>query len=141
MLLEATLSIHLICAGGGAHVSQETATAVRNYDYSNPITVTGRVRMGYNDEVALDINGDTGRIRVPDGIKPRIRSGGDDGWWQLRDIHVGEDEITASVHLNFMNHPSIRIDRRSGNISIQGRSGNFSGYCDPYDPAATPRRF
>jgi hypothetical protein len=141
MLLQTALSLHLICAGGGSSHAQESATAVRDYDYAHPVEITGRVRVGFNDEVAVDIAGETGRIRVPDAMKPRIRSGGRDGWWELRNISVTDDEIRASFALNFMNHANVRIDRRSGNISIREMGASFNGYCNRYDPADTPMRF
>jgi len=108
---------------------------------SSPIVVNSSSHVGYDDEVAVEIEGDTGRIRVPDGVKPRIRSGGEDGWWKLKDVRVGDNEIKAKFTLNFMNSPEVTIDRLSGHIAIRGKAGNFSGTCEPYDPTTVQRRF
>jgi len=140
MLAEA-VAIHLICAGGGAHAVQHTTTASSVNNMTSPVIISSTSHVGYDDEVAVQIEGDQGKIRVPDGVKPRIRSGGDDGWWKLSDLQIGENEIKAKFGLNFMNHPSVRIDRVSGHISIQGKAGNFDGYCQPYDPSTVQRRF
>lgn len=141
MLEETVLAIHLICAGGGLHASGETATMVRGTDFANPVRVTRTVRSNYEDEAEVEITGDKGRIRVPVGVKPGVRSGGNDGWWDLKNLRITPNEIKAKVSLNFINKPTIRIDRRTGNIAIRGRTGTFNGYCEAYDPATTPRRF
>jgi hypothetical protein len=40
-----------------------------------------------------------------------------------------------------MNQPNVRIDGRTGFISIRGKAGDFSGECDAFDPATVHRRF
>lgn len=137
----AALVIHLICGGGGSHVGTETAIARDLNNPSNGIAVSHRARSGYSDEVAVEISGETGRIRVPDGIKPQIRTGGEDGWWPLRNLEITDNEITGRISLNFMNRPRVRINRLTGRISINGRNGSFDGQCEAYDPQAVQRRF
>lgn len=141
MLLETALAINLICSGGGQHRTPQGATIVRNHDYSNPTTVSTMASSPYEAEVTVEIQGDQGRMRVPDGIKPKLRSGGDGGWWKIKDLRVSDDEIRFKVTLNLINQPSVRISRRTGNISIRGRSGDYNGYCEPFDPANVTRRF
>src|SRR5688572_4705156 len=95
MLEEAVLAIHLICGGGGQQISRDTATAVRNSDYSDTVSIDRTVRSDFDDEVAIEIIGTEGRMRVPGAIKPKLRSGGEDGWWKLKNLRISPDEIRA----------------------------------------------
>ncbi len=134
--------LHLVCSGGGIHRrAARSYGTVRSGGNSADFSANGLVSEGYADEVNIELNGETGRIRVPSGLLPLLRNGGSDGWWPLRNIEYRGDEIRAKFALNFMNQPNVRIDRRTGHISIRGKSGNFSGECDAYDPATAPRRF
>lgn len=134
--------INLVCGGGGIHRRVDVATGQVT---SGADTAQGSIQYrsseGYGDEVHVELAGDTGRIRVPAGMRPRLTYGGNDGWWPLRDIRYSRDEITGKFTLNFMNRPSVRIDRLTGHISIQGRSGSYAGACQPYDPENVARRF
>jgi hypothetical protein len=141
MLAEAAVAIHLICAGGGTENVGRSSVITSTNGMSAPVVVNSTSHVGYDDEVTIDLDSDTGRIRVPNEIKPRIRSGGDDGWWKLTDVKIGENEISAKFSLNFMNKPSLLIDRLSGHIAIQGKAGSFDGYCRPYDPTTVQRKF
>lgn len=134
-----TIAIYLVCAGGGAHRVPDNAYV--SDLYGNGVTISGTSRVGYRDEVQVEIVGSEGRIRVPDGVKPKLRSGGDEGWWKLKDLDIRENEILGRISLNPINRPKLRINRMNGHISIQGRSGNFDGYCEPYDPNKVQRKF
>jgi hypothetical protein len=50
-------------------------------------------------------------------------------------LAIGPDEITGKVMINFIQHPNIRIDRRSGSVALDGKVGSFAGQCEKYDPA------
>jgi hypothetical protein len=141
MLAEGALAIHLICSGGGTHAVRNSGVITSTNGMTSPIIVNSTGHVGYDDEVAVEIEGDAGRIRPPAGIKPPIHSGGDDGWWKLKNVNVGENEIKAKFSLNFMNNPEVQIDRVTGHIAIRGKTGSFSGTCEPYDPATVQRRF
>lgn len=71
---------------------------------------------------------------------PPIR-GGKDGWFELENLKVTENEITGSAAVNVINSPKVRIDRLTGRISIAGKAGSYSGECQAYDPATTQRPF
>ena len=82
-----------------------------------------------------------GRIRLPRSLIPPINSRGNDGWWDLYDVSAGPDMITAKYRLNGLNKPSVRIDRRSGQITVEGTSPyQFRGTCDLLD-GRDQRRF
>src|SRR3546814_11432795 len=72
--------------------------------------------------------GDHGRIRLGPKLVPPIHSGGDNGWWDLDNLVVTPDRITASYRLNGLNKPKLTVDRRSGRSRIPATT-NFSGQC------------
>lgn len=77
---------------------------------------------------------------MPRTMLPPIH-GGDDGWFKLKEIQIKPNEITASVAVNALNNPKLRLDRYSGAISISGKAGDYSGRCRRFDPQQAERQF
>lgn len=100
----------------------------------------GTRTVGFEDQVNLWIDGEEGQIRMPRSMLPAIR-GGEDGWFKLKSVEVKEREITASVAVNPLNNPKVRIDRITGMISVSGKAGDFAGQCQKYDPSTVERAF
>lgn len=132
----------LVCLGAGAANRQSTATvnAWNSYGGYGSANVIGNRSVPFDDQVNLWIEGEDGRIRMPRAMLPAIR-GGEDGWFKLRSIEIGENEITGSVAVNVINNPKLRIDRLTGAISISGKAGDYSGSCQKYDPETVQRAF
>lgn len=135
-------SVSLICGGAGAANRVATTTAFGMDSYGNSATGTayGQRSVGFDDQVMVEITGTTGRIRMPRAMLPPIR-GGKDGWFEIKNVHWAENEITASVGVNPFNNPKLRLDRIAGALSLSGKAGDFSGRCEPYDPATVVRKF
>lgn len=137
--------LDLMCFGGGSANKASVATA---WGYSNfgrwngtsTATVVGQRSQGFDDQVNLYLQNDEGRVRMPRTMLPVIR-GGEDGWFKLKDIYVASNEITASVAVSLFNNPKLRLDRYSGTISISGKSGDFTGQCQRFDPQEMERAF
>jgi hypothetical protein len=145
-MLAFSAAIVLACGGGGTAIKQDTTTISGeqsgSYDYGRGSydgtfdgTVTGTRQQGYVDQVDVEIDGDSGRIRLPRAVLPPIR-GGKDGWFDLRNVKQSDRTIEASAGINFMNRPKVHIDRVTGTISINGMNGNYVGQCKRVDPAA-----
>lgn len=134
--------LNLICGGQGA-ANKTTTSNVRAWGNDGSqagATVNSTQSVNFGGEVALWIEGTDGRIRVPEAMLPKIR-GGEKGWFRLKSIIVTENEITASVVVNFLNSPKLRLDRMSGAISLSGSAGDFGGNCLKFDPDAVERKF
>ena len=71
---------------------------------------------------------------------PGIR-GGEDGWFKLKNVEFGDGEITASIAINIINNPKLRLDRYTGGISISGKAGDFSGQCQRFEPEEVKKAF
>ena len=134
--------LQLICAGAGSANKSDTRSVYGGDNAGNTgwATVEGKKSVGFEDQVDLWIQNAEGRIRMPRTMLPKIR-GGDDGWFKLRDVKVGDDRITASVAVNLINNPKLLVDRRTGSISIDGKAGHYAGRCQRYDPASQERQF
>ncbi|MFC0588290.1 hypothetical protein ACFFF7_02575 [Novosphingobium aquiterrae] len=150
--------LDLICFGGG---SANKVTVTNGYGYgtssgtfqgsngsfgtysgsgSASATVYGQRSQGFEDQVSLFIEGDQGRVRMPRTMLPPIH-GGDDGWFKLKNVKFKDNEISASVAVNVMNNPKLRVDRYTGAISISGKAGDYAGRCEKADPQQAKRQF
>lgn len=134
--------MELACMGGGA-ANKPTGTTLNawnsNGEYASAQAYGSR-SVGFQDQVNVSINGEQSRIRMPRSMLPSIR-GGEDGWFKIKSIQVSDREITGSVAVNALNNPKLRIDRYTGNISLSGKAGDYTGHCERYDPATERRAF
>jgi len=131
------VDLGVICFGDGQRAGYQTTygwswNSRRNrYDYGNRTEMTGQQ---FDASVMIQLWDNGGRIKLPKKLVPPINSRGNDGWWDLYDVSMGQDIIRAKYHLNGLNKPAITINRRSGQISIQGlQPYQFSGTCDLID--------
>lgn len=134
--------LHIICAGSGYanKIDQSTAQAWNNYGDSANATIQSQSRVGFQDQLQLWIEGDEGRLRMPPSMLPLIR-GGEDGWFKLGSIEQTDSEIRATVKVNVINNPKLRLDRLTGTISLSGKAGDYAGRCEKFDPEQVQRRF
>ncbi|WP_428682496.1 hypothetical protein [Sphingopyxis sp.] len=136
-------SLILVCYGGG---NRPTVTTRPDYQWnSHKDRWEWRDRLdssseSFSSDVQIELYGGQGRIQLGPKLVPPIHSGDDHGWWELDNVVVTADTITASYRLNGLNKPKIKIDRRSGLINIKGIT-DFSGRCDAGDWGAGQRRF
>ena len=75
---------------------------------------------------------------MPRVMLPVVR-GGENGWFKLNNLKIASNEITASVGVNVLNNPKLRLDRYTGAISISGKAGDYTGQCRRFDPERTQR--
>lgn len=136
-LQETPLRLDLVC-DGQADVSTSTTTNVGEPGGPvNFVTSNGRDRVVERVTVSFSENG--GRIRLPDSMLPTIRGRSEDGWRPLSNVEVTDDRITGRMSFNFIDRPSVRIDRVTGTLEVRGLDTSFVGECQAIDPSA--RRF
>jgi hypothetical protein len=134
--------LNLICVGGGS-ANKATSGTVTGWNTSGEFasgTIRSSRSVGFEDKVGIRIAGEEGRLRMPRTMLPPIR-GGEDGWFKLKNIEYSDGEITASVSVNPLNNPKLRLDRDTGAVSLSGKAGDFVGQCQKFDPATTARQF
>ena len=134
--------LDLVCIGAGSANKQANSSfsAYNNQGDAAWGNMVGNRSVPFDDQVNLWIEGDEGRLRMPRVMLPLIK-GGEDGWFKIKDVQIDQGEITGSVAVNFINNPKFKIDRRNGYISMSGKSGNYSGRCQKYDPASEEVQF
>ncbi|MBB4858333.1 hypothetical protein HNO88_001652 [Novosphingobium chloroacetimidivorans] len=134
----------LVCFGDGQRPRAATSTgwtwnsSSRRYDYGSRTQLT---QEHFDASLMLQLDGNSGQIRLPKKLIPPLHSRGQDDWWQLDNVVIGADTISARYRLNGLNKPRLTVDRRSGRITVVG-SGDyaFRGSCDLVDDAQQ-RRF
>lgn len=136
---------HLVCLGAGSANKPNVTTVYGGTSNggSGWGQAIGTRDRPFDDQVNVDLdwdNTDNSRLRMPRAMLPPIH-GGDGGWFKLKNLKRTEGEITASVAVNVLNSPKLRIDRRTGAIILSGKSGDYSGSCEPYDPTKAVNKF
>jgi len=131
------VDLGLVCFGDGQRPGLATTygwswNERRNrYDYGNRTEMTAQQ---FDASVMIQLWDGGGRISLPKKLIPPINSRGVNGWWDLYDVAAGPDMIRAKYRLNGLNKPTITINRRSGQITIQGTDPYlFRGTCDLID--------
>ena len=136
-------SLILVCYGAGTRATVQNNPSYKwnphnhKCEWSNTLS---NGTQGFNSDVQIELYGDHGRIQLGPKLVPPIHSGDDHGWWDLDNLVVTSDRISATYRLNGLNKPKLAIDRRSGRITIEGMTP-FSGQCDAGDWGAGQRRF
>ena len=139
---DGSASLALTCVGSGS-ANKATGATINawngNGEYGGA-TIVGTRSVGFEDQVSLRIDGTEGQLRMPRLMLPPIHRG-TDGWFKLKNIKVSDGEITGSVAVSLINSPKLRLDRYTGAISLSGKSGDFTGRCQKFDPAKAERAF
>lgn len=123
------LTLNLRCAGTmlGAMATGGSTTVVRD-NYGNVVTgsSTSSQIVETRDVIRFRFSPAENRAFVPPIWLPPI-SGGERGWFEVRNLETTEAEITGRIAINFLNRVRFTIDRRSGEM----RAENFTGVCEP----------
>lgn len=149
---QAQQPLQLTCFGGGTANKPTARTAYSNAYASGTVgttswsgtgsgttTVYGMRQQGFGDQVDVRLFGGSDRIRMPRTMLPGLH-GGQDGWFELKNVVADDRTIKAKAAVNFANHPNVFIDRVTGTISISGKSGDYAGECQVVD-ANAPAKF
>lgn len=132
----------LVCYGQGEHA---VFSSHSGYEWNNnskryvPTQRTETANEQFQTGVQFEFRDGGGRVHLSDKMIPPLNSGGVDGWWQLEDVQMSPDRITARYRVSALNRLSVDIDRRTGMVEIKDRPG-FSGKCDQGDWGAS-RKF
>ncbi len=130
--------MNLICRGQGTTMTatgRQTGVVRNNQGYAVQGQNVQESLVNYETTAGFRLTGGIATMRVPTMFLPPI-AGGRGGWFKVKDLRVTDSEISGKVAINFMNTPSFRIDRITGELSTQY---GFQGQCDAQD--VTTRRF
>lgn len=135
-------TLNLQCFGGGA-ANKQRSTFGQAYSSNGDSawgTATSTESVGFNDQVDLNIDGAQGTIRMPRSMLP-VLHGGKGGWMDVKNLVVTDREITGSVSVNPLNSPKLRVDRLTGTLTLNGKSGSFTGECQAFNPRTARPKF
>lgn len=129
-------TIDLICVGT-ASKDQEVGTIGSLLSGESNVQ-----RVDSADSVRFHLTpSDTGTALLPKRLQSAYKEANDDGSFPLLKVARTRDEITGQIRLHAMYKPKFRLDRISGIVTITGTIADFSGKCEPYDPATVQRKF
>jgi hypothetical protein len=127
--------VNLICTGTA--LKDETVGGALDLLSGNGRTE----RIASEDSVTFALAGEGGTARVPRRLQSAYKERNADGSFNLVKVATSDNEITGMVRIHAMNKLKFRLDRLSGVVTIDGPLANFSGRCEPYDPATVVRKF
>jgi len=137
----APFQLRLVCEGVQSEAPGERMSAreMQAHREAGPPALVG-ASTEVKRRVEVAITGASGRIRLPRGMVPNLSSKTPDGWLPVSDLSVGEEEITGRFSLNMMNHPTLVIDRVSGELTLTGMT-RFRGACEKAADRPIERKF
>lgn len=131
------LQLQLACRGVGERRVLNGASAIGFGSNGNSFSAFGTrtSHKDFEDQLDFNLAGGVAKARVPRRFLPPAH-GGDGGWFDVKDLVISDEYISGKVMVNLVNHPNIRLDRRTGTVSLDGKVGSFSGACQKVDPSA-----
>ena len=140
---EESRDLNLIYNGSGTVSSNQTSFE-NKYNWKTKTYESGTshtmVRKPFTGSGYVEISNGTARIKLPKAMVPLL-SGDTDGWFPIEGFFMNANEITGTVRINFLNKPKLRIDRGSGQISLESGFGDFTGQCDKVEANPAKKRF
>lgn len=125
--------LHLVCFGDGHRPQARTIPKLRWDRREREFDTSYRTilqNQEFNSMVQIEVVGNSGYIWLPKDLQPPINSGGDHGWWEIREMERTSYEISGRYRLNGLNRPRVNLDLRTNRLVIRGQRG-FEGYCEP----------
>lgn len=125
--------LHLVCFGDGHKPQTRTIPRLswdrREHEFDTSYR-TILLDSEFNSMVQIEVVGDSGYIWLPKDLQPPINSGGDHGWWEIREMELTSDGLSGRYRLNGLNRPHVNLDLRINRLVIKGQR-SFEGYCEP----------
>jgi len=117
-------NLYLVCNGMGSKSKTMSQSGSTN-------------ELSYTEETNSIVNFSIGNkgnwIQMPMHLLPPKRIKKANNKYEIYDLIISEGSITGKFKLNFINKPSITIDRYSGVLSFKGKGVSFTGECKKVD--------
>ena len=117
-------NLYLVCNGMGSKSKTMSQSGSTN-------------ELSYTEETNSIVNFSIGNkgnwIQMPMHLLPPKRIKKANNKYEIYDLIISEGSITGKFKLNFINKPSINIDRYSGVLSFKGKGVSFTGECKKVD--------
>lgn len=130
--------LDLDCRGSGTVTKTETTviTGAKPKESGLLPEIHTKKEHEFRGSVDVKIRPGAAKVRVPKDMAPPINSLDGDGWAEVHDFAMTDDKITGQIKIGALVKPTMTIDRRSGEITIDGDHRAFSGDCEATDADA-----
>jgi hypothetical protein len=120
--------ISLRCNGEGSYYEQEVSVSNnKNKDGRNDSTSTRKLRT-FQGIVRFNLSNYTAKVKIPKPMVPLFPNEDSAGWMKVDKLDVNDREIRGVIDMGTFTSGELVIDRRSGDIEIDGNR-KFSGAC------------
>lgn len=136
----ADLTLHLVCQGDLIVAEQDT-TMVNDGSRRSSGLVTTQHMGRTAARVELDVKGGAVRIHPASGMLPFFARKSPDGWYDMTEVVIDPDKIAGRYSLGALSKPTVKVDRRTGDIEVRGLAGDFDGYCEKSDTPVGAQKF
>ena len=129
-------TLRLNCLGEGSNVSSSTATVSSNQAPSQSANINYLSKKEFNSKVSINLEDGNNWIEVPSTLMSEVNriskifKKQKNNKFDLYDVDISDEEIVGKFKLNFANKPSVKIDRFSGTMFLDGLGVSFNGECE-----------
>jgi len=129
------ITLRLNCYGEGSNVSTSTSTITSPQSPGESANINTLNRKEFDSTVSVNLAKGDNWIEIPSTLMSGINRMSNtfkkqkNNKFDLYDLDVSEEEIIGKFKLNFLNKPSIKIDRYSGTMFFDGLGVSFNGEC------------
>jgi hypothetical protein len=138
-----SLDLHLVCLGQRTQTEQEQTSLQISGDGGSAsgsavtdhvVRVPGRIDVSVAGNV-VKVNPMSILKRTPRWAVPR------EGWYELTDVIIDQDQIAGKIRLTVLERPNIRIDRHTGQIHMSGLGMRYEGSCEQSAEPMSAQKF
>jgi hypothetical protein len=127
------LNLRLLCQGQRVDAPSEAmVTAPNDHNASHDASARGPADRPSRIGGRIDVTVVGERVRINPASILHSSFGGEpkDGWYELSDVVIDQDQIAGTVRLSALQKPHVRIDRHTGAIHVGGTGMRFDGDCE-----------
>jgi hypothetical protein len=126
-----SLDLHLICQGLRTQTEQEQTSVQISGDgrSASGSALTDHV-VRIPGRIDVSVSGNVVKVNPRSILKGSIWSAPRDGWYELTDVIIDQDQIAGKIRLTPLQKPSVRIDRHTGQIHMSGLAMRYEGSCE-----------
>lgn len=128
--------LRLNCFGEGSNVSSSTATITSPQTPGQSANIISYSKKEFNAKVSINLENGNNWIEIPSTLMSGANRISNtfkkqkNNKFDLYNVTISEKEILGKFKLNFVNKPSVKIDRYSGTMFFDGLGVSFNGECE-----------
>lgn len=122
--------LFLKCEGEGVYAVDETSYTTNNKNASGSSTTTSVRQQSTRGAIRFAMSEFGAKIKMPSAMLPTVFSREDRaGWLKVNDLKTNSSEIRGVIDLSTFSSADLYIDRKTGDITIEGYNRKYNGSC------------